>query len=191
MRKILALALLTVFALSVALANDPNIKKFENFTLDDYNGVKHSLTDYKDSKAIVLLFVATQCPISNAYNERMAEIYKDYKGKNVAFVGINPNKQESVEEIKKHAKDNGLDFTILKDWNNVIADRFEASFTPEIYVLNSSFELLYHGRIDNSRRLEDVKEKDLRRTLDEILAGKAVSTPTTKAFGCTIKRVNE
>ncbi|HEX9828922.1 MAG TPA: redoxin domain-containing protein, partial [Bacteroidota bacterium] len=141
--------------------------------------------------AIVLLFVATQCPISNAYNERMNEIFKDYKGKNVAFVGINPNKQESVEEIKKHAKDNGLDFTILKDWNNVIADRFEASFTPEIYVLNSSFELLYHGRIDNSRRLEDVKEKDLRRTLDEILAGKAVTIPTTKAFGCTIKRVNE
>lgn len=190
MKKFLSLALLTLFVFGLALANDPDMKKFESFTLEDYNGVKHSLADYKDSKAIVVMFIATQCPISNAYNERMAELYKDYKGKNVAFVGINSNKQESVEEIKEHAKKNGLEFTILKDWNNTIADKFEASFTPEIYVLNStSLELLYHGRIDNSRRLEEVKEKDLRRALDEVLSGKDVSVATTKAFGCTIKRV--
>ncbi|MCI0708414.1 MAG: thioredoxin family protein [Ignavibacteriae bacterium] len=188
MKRILSLVLLALFVSGLAFANDP--KKFENFTLDDYNGTKHSLADFKDSKAIVVMFIATQCPISNAYNERMAELYKDYKGKDVAFVGINSNKQESVEEIKGHAKDNKLEFTILKDWNNVIADKFQASFTPEIYVLNSDFELLYHGRIDNSRRLEEVKEKDLRRTLDEILAGKPVSIAETKAFGCTIKRVS-
>ncbi|HEY4613235.1 MAG TPA: thioredoxin family protein [Bacteroidota bacterium] len=193
MKRFLSLVVLAVFVASFAIANDPvkPVKKMENFTLEDYNGVKHSLTDFKDSKAVVLMFIATQCPISNAYNARMAELYKDYKGKNIAFVGINSNKQESVEEIKDHAKKNGLDFTILKDWNNVQADKFEASFTPEIYVLNSSLELLYHGRIDNSRRMEEVKDKDLRRALDEILNGKDVSVTTTKAFGCTIKRVNQ
>jgi peroxiredoxin len=182
---------LSVFLLAAALvvANEPR-KKFESFTLEDYNGVKHSLTEYKDAKAIVLMFIATQCPVSNAYNSRMVELYNDYKGKNVAIVGINSNKQESVDEVKSHSKEHGFEFTVLKDWKNVVADRFEASFTPEIYVLNANLELLYHGRIDDSRNLDKISTRDLRKALDEILDGKEVSRTTTKAFGCTIKRVN-
>lgn len=183
------LVLMLVVAFAVSLANDPK-KKVENFTLEDYDGVKHSLADFKDSKAIVVMFIATQCPVSNAYNTRMVELVKDYKGKSVAFLGINSNKQESAEEVKDHAKKNSFEFTILKDWKNVIADKLEASVTPEIYVLNSNFELLYHGRIDDSQRTEKISSRDLREALDEILVGKEVSTATTKAFGCTIKRVN-
>ncbi len=177
-----------VFVLT-ALANNPR-RKVENFTLEDVNGGKHSLTDYKNSKAIVLMFIATQCPVSNAYNGRMIELYNEYKSKSVAFVAINSNKQESVDEIKEHAKSKGFEFTILKDWNNVIADKLSASVTPEIYVVNSDFDLLYHGRIDDSRRLENVSSRDLKKVLDEILDGKDVSVAETKAFGCTIKRVN-
>ena len=185
------ITILSVFLLAAALvlANEPR-KRFENFTLEDYNGVKHSLSEFKDSKAIVLMFIATQCPVSNAYNSRMVELYNDYKEKGVSIVGINSNKQESVEEVKGHAKEHGFEFTVLKDWKNVIADKFEASFTPEIYVLNSNFELLYHGRIDDSRNAEKITARDLRKALDEILNGKEISTTTTKAFGCTIKRVN-
>lgn len=178
---------LVLFASSLLYAGD--VTKVEDFKLKDYNGKEHSLSDFKDSKAIVVIFVATQCPISNDYNSRMAEVYADYKEKGIAFVGINSNKQESVEEIKNHAKDNNLSFPILKDEKNVIADKFSASVTPEVYVLNSNFEVLYHGRIDDSRKIADVKTKDLRKTLDEILGGKAVSNTKTKAFGCTIKRV--
>ena len=76
--------------------------------------------DFAENKAIVILFIATQCPISNDYNKRMAKIYDDYKDKSVAFVGINSNKQEDVEEIKEHAEENGLNFTILKDWKNYL-----------------------------------------------------------------------
>jgi len=79
----------------------------------------------------------------------------------------------------------------LKDFRNIIADKFKASFTPEVYVLNSDFELLYHGRIDDSRKIKNVKSEDLRKALDEILAGKEVSVKNTKAFGCTIKRVEK
>lgn len=165
--------------------------KYEDFKLKDYNGKEHSLSDYKDSKAIVVMFVATQCPVSNAYNERMEKLFQDYKSKGVAFIGINSNKQESVSEIKQHAADNNLTFTILKDEKNVIADKFGASFTPEIYVLNGKLELLYHGRIDDSRKEADVTVKDLRNSLDEILSGKEVSVKNTKAFGCTIKRVEK
>lgn len=187
---ILSIAIALVFFLSVAAcANNPSVEKINNFTLKDYNGEKHSLSDYKDSKAIVIIFVATECPISNAYNTRMENLYKEYNPKNIAFLGINSNKAESVEMIKEHAEKNGLTFTILKDQNNVIADEFDASFTPEVYVLNSNNDILYHGRIDNSRNETDVKSKDLENALNEILEGKEVTNKATKAFGCTIKRV--
>lgn len=136
------------------------------------------------------MFIATQCPISNDYNERMAKIYNDYKGKGITFIGINSNKQENVEEVKQHAKDNDLQFVILKDEKNIIADKFKASVTPEVYVLNGNFEVLYHGRIDDSRKKDEVKSKDLSAALDQILKGEKVTTTKTKAFGCTIKRVD-
>jgi len=164
-------------------------EKVEDFTLADYNGKKHSLSDYKISNAIVVIFVATECPISNDYNSRMENLFKEYNQKGIAFLGINSNKAESVDRIKEHAEENGLTFTILKDEKNVIADKFEASFTPETYVLNGNFEILYHGRIDNSRKESDVETKDLENALNEILAGKEVSKKETKAFGCTIKRI--
>ena len=164
--------------------------KAENFKLKDYNGKEHSLSDYANSKAIVVMFISTQCPVSNAYNERMENLYKTYKAKDVAVIGINSNKGESVEEVKEHAKDHGLTFTILKDHNNIVADKFGASFTPEIYVLGKDMNILYHGRIDDSRRQSDITSKDLENALNEILDGKQVSTPVTKAFGCTIKRVD-
>ncbi len=162
----------------------------QNFSLADYDGNEHALTDYRDSKAIVLMFISTRCPVSNDYNERMARLYADYRDKGVAFIGINSNKEEDLEEIKTHAREHNFAFPILKDKNNVIADRLGATVTPEIYVLNSELELLYHGRIDDSRRESGVKTRDLRQALDEILAGKPVSVSRTKAFGCTIKRVD-
>ncbi len=127
---LLIVAILTIFLSNSIVAG---VKTIQNFTLTDYNGKKHSLADYKESQAIVVMFIATQCPVSNAYNSRMAKLYDDYHSKDITFLGINSNKQESVEEIKKHSKENGFEFPVLKDNNNVIADKFQASFTPEIY----------------------------------------------------------
>ena len=136
------------------------------------------------------MFIATRCPVSNAYNTRMVSLYEYYSDKPVTFIGINSNKQEDIEEIKKHAKENGLKFIILKDPNNIIADKFNAKFTPEIFVLNSDLNFLYRGRIDDSRKEFEVESMDLRIALDEILDGEQVSITETKAFGCTIKRVD-
>jgi len=182
------LLLISIFSINL-FASGPD--KIDNFKLKDYKGKEHSLSDYKDSKAIVVMFVATKCPVSNDYNDRMAALYNDYKNKGISFLGINSNKAEDAEEVKDHAKENGLDFVILKDPNNVIADKFEASFTPEIYVLNGKYDVVYHGRIDDSRKKENIKTQDLRTALDEILSGKEVSVKQTKAFGCTIKRVEK
>ena len=188
--KILSrIVLLSGIALLAAIAKTP--EKIENFSLNDYNGEKVSFSDYHDSKAVVLMFIATQCPVSNAYNERYDSLYGDYTSKGIAFVAINSNKQESVEEIKEHAKEHGFKFPVLKDVNNVIADKLGAEHTPEIFVvIPSTMEIVYHGRIDDSRREDKITSRDLRNALDEILAGKTVAVKETKAFGCSIKRIN-
>lgn len=184
----LFLTLLTTDSLISRRISDQN--KVENFTLNDVNGKSHSLTDFENSKAIVLMFISTECPVSNGYNKRMKNIYSSFTDKNISFIGINSNQQENVSDIKQHAKDNGFEFLILKDENNVIADKLGATVTPEVYVLNSNLEILYHGRIDDSRREEDVKSEDLKNVLDSVLKGVNISLAETKAFGCTIKRVN-
>jgi peroxiredoxin len=189
MKRFPLVLFMMTLVLTSALRAGEDLKKVSDFTLEDYNGVKHSLTDFKSSKVIVLMFIATQCPVSNAYDDRMVALQKDYASKGVTFLGINAKKQEGVEEVKNHAKQHGFEFTVLKDWNNVVADKLGASVTPEIYVLNSSFEILYHGRIDDSQRENRVSSKDLRNALDLALSGKPVLLRETKAFGCTIKRV--
>jgi peroxiredoxin len=180
---------LVVAGTTLLSANEP--RKIENFTLEDINGAKHALTDYTKSKAVVLMFMSTQCPVSNGYNTRMAALHNDYKERGVVFLGINSNEAESIDEIRSHAKEHGFGFTILKDPENKIADRLEAGVTPEIYVLSAELKLLYHGRIDDNSRGTNITSQDLRKALDEILAGKPVSVSRTKAFGCTIKRVSQ
>jgi peroxiredoxin len=166
-------------------------KKAPAFSLKDVEGKEHSLDEYLKSKYTVLMFIATQCPISNDYNERMVILHKDYAPKEIAFVGINSNKQESVEEIKEHSAKNGFTFPVLKDWNNVVADAYGAQVTPEIFLLDSKGMVQYHGRIDNARNADKITANDLRETLDALLAGKTVPRTETKAFGCTIKRVKK
>jgi peroxiredoxin len=159
-----------------------------DFTLPDAEGKEHSLASLKGSKGTVLIFVATRCPVSNAYNERMRKLADDYRARGVNVVGINSNYNEPPSEVLEHAAKKGLTFTILKDAGNRIADRFDAQYTPEAYVLDASGKLVYHGRIDNSRSGDSVTSNDLRDAVDSVLAGKAVEKPEVKGFGCTIKR---
>ena len=164
-------------------------EKLQPFKLNDTGGKTVDLAGLQGRKAVVLMFIATQCPVSNAYNERMAALSREYAGRGVAFVGINSNRQESVEEIAGHAAQHGFAFPVLKDVGNVQADHFGAQVTPEIYVYDPGWVLRYHGRIDDDRSGANVKSQDLRNALDAVLTGKPVPVAETKAFGCTIKRV--
>jgi peroxiredoxin len=162
------------------------------FTLKNYDGKDLSLASVlKENKYAVVMFISTECPVSNAYNERMVKLYDAYSKKGVAFIGINANKAETVENIASHSKDKGFKFPVLKDVRNVIADKYAAQVTPEVFVVNQAGKLMYHGRIDDSRNLEKVKSNDLAETLDTILAGKSLTKTESKAFGCSIKRVSE
>jgi peroxiredoxin len=159
-----------------------------DFALPDADGHAHTLASLKGKSATVLIFVATRCPVSNAYNERMRKLADDYRSRGVNVVGINANSTETAAEVKQHASEKGFTFTILKDSGSRIADRFDAQVTPEAYVIDASGKLVYHGRIDNSRNGDAITSNDLRDALDAVLAGKPVERPEAKAFGCSIKR---
>lgn len=160
------------------------------FTLTNVaTGDKVSLDDLrKDKKATVVMFIATRCPVSNAYNDRMETLAARYEPKHVEFVGINANQTEPVAEVASHAKDHNFTFPVLKDADDSVANLYDAHVTPETYVINSDGVIVYHGRIDNSMDPENVATNDLADALDDVLAGKTVTKPETKAFGCSIKR---
>jgi len=160
----------------------------EDFTLPDAEGKEHSLASLKGKNGSVLIFIATKCPVSNAYNERMEKLAQDYKARGINVIGINSNAAEGADAVKAHAATNNLTFAILKDPSNKIADRLGATVTPEAYFLDANNKLVYRGRIDNAKDVAQVNSSDLRDAIEATLAGKPVAKTTASAFGCTIKR---
>jgi len=160
----------------------------EDFTLPDAEGKEHSLASLKGKNGSVLIFIATKCPVSNAYNDRMEKLAQDYKARGIDVIGINSNAAESADAVKAHAAQNNLTFAVLKDPSNKIADRLGATVTPEAYFLDANNKLVYRGRIDNAKDVGQVNSSDLRDAIEATLAGKPVAKTTASAFGCTIKR---
>jgi len=141
-------------------------------------------------KAVALIFVSIECPVSNAYNDRMAKLAADYGSKGVAVVGINSNAGEPVSAIAEHAKEHGFGFPVLKDTGNQIANRFNAQVTPEVFITDAKGVLVYHGPIDNNQGASQVTKRYAADALDAVLAGQTVGTQSARAFGCSIKRVS-
>ena len=168
-------------------------EKMADFTLQDVNGKPHRLYDIEGKKAVVVIFIATRCPYSNAFTHVMASLAHQYEGRGVAFVGINANSTEPVSEVAEHARAHGLDFLVLKDEGNRVADQLGAHVTPEVFLLDSTWTLQYHGALGNSHQPTNNPDKtnadELRPALEDALNGKPASVTETKAFGCSIKRV--
>jgi peroxiredoxin len=177
----------------VALQAAPGALKIgdkpENFTLTAPDGKQHSLYLKEAPKATAVLFISAQCPISNRYNGRMIEFAKEYGQKGVRFLAINSNDPETLEVVDEHAKRIGFPFPVVKDPNNVVADKWGAQITPEAFVLDQQGVLQYHGRIDDQLAEVKVKSPDLKNALEAVLAGKKPENPETKAHGCDIKRI--
>ena len=164
--------------------------KVEDFKLPDAEGRARTLASLAGAKGTVLIFVSTQCPVSNAYNERMEKLAQEMKARGIGVVGINSNVAETREAIKAHAAEKGLSFAILKDEGNRIADRLGAGVTPEAFLLDSNNCLVYRGRIDNSRSGDAVTSSELREAIEAVLAGRPVAKSEVRAFGCSIKRAS-
>jgi peroxiredoxin len=192
--SVLAAACLAVLLSGAALAGTPAPSigaAAPAFSLTTIDGKPFSLADAtKANSLVVVMFISTQCPYSNAYNDRMRDMAAAYAKKGVQFVGINSNKTETIQDAVDHAKKHGHSFTIVKDPDNKVADLYGASHTPEVYVVDKTGKLRYHGRIDeNSDDAAKVTSPDLKNALDALLAGQTVAKAETKAFGCSIKRV--
>lgn len=201
MKKLLALSLTMIALFALASAGTPLTTPdvpaplaigttVDDFSLPDGNGKQHSLNSLKGKNGTVVIFIATKCPVSNAYNERMEMLAQDYKNRGVTVIGINSNVAESAADVKAHAETNSLTFPILKDAGNKIADRFGATVTPEAFFMDGSNKLVYRGRIDNAKDTSQVVSSELREALDAALTGKPITKTTATAFGCTIKRAS-
>jgi protein-disulfide isomerase len=176
-------------ALAVALLLASSPARIDTIQATDLQG--KPVTVQTAGKITAVLFVSTNCPVSNDYNERMKALYKDYSGRGVSFVFLNANANEPAAEVAKHAHRAGFTFPVWKDQNNVEADRFQAEFTPHVFIVGRDSQLIYRGGIDDSRNPARITRNHLREALDAALAGKALPAAETKAFGCSIKRVSK
>jgi peroxiredoxin len=159
-----------------------------DFSITKLDGSPAQFSNLKGDVTLVM-FISVQCPVSNAYDDRMNALYQDYAAKGVKFVVINANRTEPAAAVQEHARQHNFQFAVYKDENNAVADKFGATFTPETYVIDSAGVIRYHGSIDDSQNLARVTTQRLRLALDAVLAGKEPPQAETKAFGCSIKRV--
>jgi peroxiredoxin len=162
--------------------------KLENFILPDLSGAEQSLDKLKGENGAVLVWVSAQCPVVKSYNARINQIADELKAKGINLVGINSNSTESLDYAASGAKDAGYKFPVLIDKGNVLADKLEASVTPEFYYFDRENVLLYHGALDNDRSGKNVTTNYVRDAFDAALGKEPIKTSKTNAIGCSIKR---
>jgi peroxiredoxin/mono/diheme cytochrome c family protein len=194
------LGLVSLFAMALCVqAQDkdqsPIGRTINGFRLPDTSGVAVDLDRFKEAKAVVVVFIGTECPISNAYISPLAKLSKEYAAKGVQVIGINSNRQDSPSRVADHARAQDLPFPVLKDAGNQVADLFGAQRTPEAFLLDPERVIRYRGRIDDQYGIGYSRptptRTDLRVALDEVLAGKPVAVPQTQAPGCYIGKVTK
>lgn len=167
----------------------------EDFTLRSHEGREWSLSDFADDQLVVVVFMGTECPLAKLYGPRLAEIHQRFADQGVAFIAINANTQDSMTELSAYAERYHVDFPLLKDVGNRVADAMGATRTPEVFLLDEQRAVRYHGRIDDQyavgRSRDKVNRSDLAMAIEQLLEGAAVTVPSTEPVGCLIGRVKE
>jgi peroxiredoxin len=166
-----------------------------NFSLQDIHRRPRSLDGFKDKKAVVVVFIGTECPLANLYLPTLIQMHKEYADKGVQFLAVNSNVQDTFIQVSAHAQERDVPFPVLKDFDHKTADAFGARRTPEVFLLDARRVIRYHGRIDDQYGIgyqrEQPRRRDLKEALDELLAGKPITTPSTDAPGCLIGRTRK
>jgi peroxiredoxin len=167
-----------------------------DFKLKNVDGKMVSLSDYKTAKGFIVIFDCNTCPVSKAYNDRIIALNKKYASKGYPVVAINPNSPEvssgdSYDAMVKYAKSKGYEFAYLYDESQNVIRQFGPTNTPHVFVLNKSgndIKVAYIGAIDdNTRDASEATKRYVEAAVDELLAGKPVTTSKTKAVGCGVK----
>jgi thiol-disulfide isomerase/thioredoxin len=174
---------------SVVDAEAADGKPMPDFALKDCDGTQHTLTQYK-GHIVVLDFCSIECPYSKGADPQLTALAAKYAPQSVVFLGVDSNKNSTPEQIKAYADEAKKTFPILKDVDNVYADKVGATVTPEIFVIDPKGVLVYRGAFDNRTAPTEVgKTCYTSDAIDAVLAGRPVSPSSVKAWGCGIKRV--
>ena len=163
------------------------------FSLPGVDGKTYSLDSFQDAKYLVVIFTCNHCPYAQALEPRFIELQADYAPKGVQIVAINPNddrtySEDSFAHMQKRARDHKWNFPYLRDESQSVAKAYDAACTPDIFVFDAERKLQYNGRFDdNWKDPGKVTRRELRRALDQLLAGGAVDFDVQPAIGCSIK----
>jgi len=146
-----------------------------------------SLDDLKND-VVVVVITCNHCPVAIAYEDRMIEFAKKYKGKvDVVAINVNTNDNDKLDKMKERAKEKGFNFPYLYDESQSIAKALGAKVTPEFFVLDKSRKIAYMGAFDDNMKTEKVTKKYVESAVDTLLAGKKVEMGETKPFGCGVQ----
>lgn len=198
MNKIIKSTLALLVATGTAFAAPQVGQPAPEFTLTDSNGQAHKLSDFR-GKFVVLEWLNHGCPfvVKHYASGNMQKLQKEYAGKDVVWLSIvssAPGKQGHMtpEETNKAKQEKGSAATaILLDEDGTVGRLYNAKVTPELFIVNPEGVLIYAGAIDDKKSTDtaDVAgaKNYVKQALDEALAGKPVSEPTTTAYGCSVK----
>lgn len=160
------------------------------FTLKALSGRSFPLAAHKGKvKAVVLVWVSPTCPMVHMYDRRIQTLYEGLKAKGVPFYGVSSDNDVTVDLWLKHHKDGRLNYPVLIDPHNKVADDYSVGCNSEAFVLDGDLRLRYHGAIDdNCRRADKVERRFAYEAAVALIAGKSPSPTQTQARGCAIER---
>ena len=170
------------------------LQRTSNFTLKDVTSDRSlMLYGFQGRKAIVMVFLGNDCPVVNLYVPRLIELNREFSKKNVVLLGINSNAHETETDIARFVKETGIDFPVLKDPQNLVADAVLVERTSEVIVLDGFARIVYRGAIDDQHGQGKSKDKPvhnyLRDALNSVIAGEKLAVRASAPFGCLIDRV--
>ena len=167
--------------------------KAPDFSLPATDGNTYSLSDFNDAKYLVIFFTCNHCPYVTGSDEVTRQTAERFKPKGVKFVAINSNspntyEEDSFENMIKRMNKYNFPWLYLYDSTQDIARAYGALRTPHFFVFDEERKLVYTGRgIDNPRESDKMTVNDLANALDELVEGKAITTPLTNPIGCNVK----
>ncbi len=193
-----------IFAATILLCSGIQAKELdlgsvlplEDVKMMDITGKKVSLGEAKGENGLLVIFSCNTCPWVIKWEDRYVELAKKYQSKGVGMIALNSNEttfesSDSMDEMKKHAKENNYNFYYARDDGSKLAREFGATRTPHVYLFNAEDRLVYRGAIDdNAKNQKKVKKPYVADAIDAMLAGNTIKYASTKALGCGIKFKN-
>ena len=166
-----------------------------DFALPDaVSGKTVSRDDYAGKKALLVFFICPHCPFVKHINEALAALGSDYANQPIGIVAISSNDvvmhpSDSPEGLKRQAETFGFKFPYLYDETQDVAHEYKAACTPDFFLFDGTFSLVYRGQFDSSRPGNGipVTGKDLRTAIDLVVAGQPAPADQKPSIGCNIK----